>query len=89
MTRAIARDGRLNMRLTSVAKADLSLGAELSGQDLTSFVLDSALSRARTLILENAAIRLSRGDVDLLRSAINAPDVTSEALKSLFERAGE
>lgn len=89
MTRAIARDDRLNMRLTSIAKADLSLGAELSGQDLTSFVLDSALSRARTLILENAAVRLTRGDVDLLRSAIDSPAVESEALKRLFERAGE
>lgn len=89
MTRAIARDNRLNMRLTSMAKADLSLGAELSGQDLTSFVLDSALSRARTLILENATIRLSHGDVDLLRSAIDSPVVESEALKRLFARAGE
>lgn len=36
-----------------------------------------------------AAIKLPHGDFDLLRSAIDSPEVGSEALKRLFERAGE
>ena len=87
MTRTIPRDERLNMRLSTSAKADLSLAAELAGQDVTSFVLDSALTRARQVLLENAVIRLSKEDFDYLGEAIDAPAEPSVALRELFQRA--
>lgn len=84
MTRTIPRDERLNMRLSTSAKADLSVATELAGQDVTSFVLDSALTRARQVLLENAAIRVSKEDFDHLRQAIDVPTKPSEALRELF-----
>ena len=84
MPRTIARDERLNMRLSNAAKADLTLAAELAGQDVTSFVLDSALTRARQVLMENAVIRLTKEDFDYLREAIDSPVEPSEALRQLF-----
>lgn len=86
MTRAIPLDKLLNMRLSTTAKSDLSLAAELAGQDVTSFVLDSALTRARQVLLENAVIRLSKEGFDHLREAIDSPAEPSEALRGLFRR---
>lgn len=86
MTRTIPRDERLNMRLSTSAKADLTLAAELAGQDVTSFVLDSALTRARQVLLENAAIRLSKEEFDYLRGAVDSPVEQSEVLRELFRR---
>ena len=86
MTTQEVRSARLNMRLTPEARRDITTAAMMSGQDLTSFVIGSALDRARRVILEESLIKLSDRDFEDLKRAIDAPEERSERLAQVLQR---
>lgn len=85
MTTATQRTERLNMRLTPEARKELVLGAEVSNQDLTSFVIGAALEKARRVILERNVIRVSARDFNQLLAALDEPPQYSEGVAKVFE----
>ena len=86
MTTNLARSSRLNMRLSPKAHEQIKQAAELTQQDVTSFVLGAALQSAREVIFEQKLIELSPRDIRQLEKAIEAPAESSVALLRLFAR---
>ena len=62
MPREHADNGRVELRLKPEDKAVLARAAALERLDLTSFILRSALPRARKVITEAETLRLSERD---------------------------
>ena len=86
MATNLARSSRLNMRLTPKAHEQLRQAAELTHQDVTSFVLGAALQSAREVIFEQKLLELSPRDFRQFEKAIDAPADSSAALLRLFAR---
>lgn len=63
--------------------------AVLSGQDVTSFVVNAALERARAVIVEDSVVRLSALDGRDLAAAIERGAVPVPQLLELLRRAGK
>lgn len=88
MSTTIQKSERINMRISSKSLDQLRNAAELSQQDLSAFVLDAALAKARQVILEDQVIlTLSEADAKQLLEAINQPPKPNSALAELFRRA--
>lgn len=88
MSTTIQKSERINMRISSKSLDQLRNAAELSQQDLSAFVLDAALAKARQVILEDQVIlTLSEADAKQLLEAINQPSKPNSALAELFRRA--
>lgn len=66
------RSARLNMRISPEALDLLRSAAEKQQQDLTAFVLGSAMERARAILLEEQVLRLSPHAVLQLEKALEA-----------------
>lgn len=75
---------RLNLRCTSEALDLLREAAEVQGQDLTSFILGSSLDRARTVLAEDRALRLTPAEVLQLERALDAEVAPSPQLTALI-----
>lgn len=80
---------RLNLRLTSESTQLIRAAAVLSGQDVTSFVVNAALERARAVIVEDSVVRLSALDARDLAVAIERDAVPVPQLVELLRRAGK
>lgn len=80
---------RLNLRLTSESTQLIRAAAVLSGQDVTSFVVNAALERARAVIVEDSVVRLSALDGGDLVAAIERDAVPVPQLVELLRRAGK
>ncbi|MGO1590568.1 MAG: DUF1778 domain-containing protein [Ancrocorticia sp.] len=81
-----AKDSRIEIRASLETKAQLQEAAALSGQDLSSFILDAASAKARGVLLEGTLIRLSDADLDVLEAALDSPPDPSPALVELFRK---
>ncbi|MDO5534043.1 MAG: DUF1778 domain-containing protein, partial [Propionibacteriaceae bacterium] len=79
-----AKTERMNLRCTSDTLATLKAAAEVQGQDLTSFVMGSALERARAVLAEDRILRLSPAEVVQLERALDAEPVVIPQLSRLF-----
>lgn len=75
---------RLNLRCSSDALALLREAANLQGQDLTSFVLGAAIDRARAVLAEDRALRLTPAEVLQLEKALEADAMPSPQLSALM-----
>ena len=73
---------RLNLRLSAESDQLIRQGATLSGQDVTSFMVSAALDRARSLVIEDALVRLSPVDA---RDLIQAIDRETSPVPQLVE----
>jgi uncharacterized protein (DUF1778 family) len=74
---------RLNMRISPTSLAKLRTAASLREQDLTSFVLSSALDLADQVILSENLVELSKGEYQQLRRIVESENI-SAALAELF-----
>lgn len=78
---------RINMRISEDNLALIREAAELSGQDLTSFVLSAALDRAREVSIETHITRLSRDEAQNLEQALSRDAAAKPALTELLTKA--
>jgi uncharacterized protein (DUF1778 family) len=78
-----AKTERLNMRISPASLAKLRTAASLREQDLTSFVLSSALNLADQVILSENLVELSKGEYQQLRRIVESTDIPA-ALAELF-----
>ncbi len=80
------KDERIAVRLTSVAKHQLELAAEISGRNVSDFVVSSALKEARRTIEDSERMRLTDRDRAVFMDALSNPPAPNEALKSAAAR---
>ncbi|EAP97852.1 hypothetical protein JNB_12848 [Janibacter sp. HTCC2649] len=74
----------MNLRCSADSLDLLREAAEVQDQDLTSFMLAAALDRARQVLAEERALRLTPADVLQLEAALDAEAKPNPQLKSLL-----
>ena len=81
-----ATQSRINMRVSSEALEQIREAARLQGQDLTAFVLGSAMSTARQVLLEDRVLKLSPADALLLENALESDEAAPQSLVDAVAR---
>lgn len=77
---------RINMRVSLDVLEQIREAARLQGQDLTAFVLGSAMSSARQVLLEDRVMKLSPADALLVEQALESDAPPSQRLIDAFAR---
>ncbi|MFT4187514.1 MAG: DUF1778 domain-containing protein [Aeromicrobium sp.] len=75
---------RIQLRVSSEAKSQITEAAALTQQDTTSFILDAATSRARSVLIERHLLRLSTADIRQIEEALDTAHSGSPELRALF-----
>lgn len=78
------RSARLNMRISPEALELIRSAAARQQQDVTSFVLGTAMERARAILLEDQVLRLSPHAVLQLERALEADAAVVPQLADLI-----
>jgi uncharacterized protein (DUF1778 family) len=69
----------MELKTTHDAKALLNLAAALDGLDLTSFVIGSAIEKARKVVADHAIISLTQsGQANLAQLLASPPEPTAQ-----------
>jgi uncharacterized protein (DUF1778 family) len=87
MSATTNRAERLNVRLSTQAREEITQAAHASGQDLTSFVIGAALDRARRVLLEERILYLSTADAEQLDAVLDNPPEPTEFLRRLMRES--
>lgn len=82
---AIAKNNRINIRVSDDDKEMLELAARYSKQSLSSYIVDIVLKQAELDIKKNETITLNNEQRDLFLKILDNPPPPNEALKSLFK----
>lgn len=78
------RQTRMEFKTTADMKDLLSQAAALDGLDLTSFVLGSAVEKARQVLSQHSSIALSRQGQAALVQLLHTPPSTTPAMTDLM-----
>lgn len=81
MPRTPVENDRMAVRLRPEEKATILRAAALTNTDLTSFVVEHALSAARTVIDESEALQLSARDSLRVLEYLENPPPVNDTLK--------
>ena len=84
-----ARSERINMRIATDSLNTLREAADYQQQDLSAFVLGSALERARNVLIEERLLRLTPHEVNQIERALDAPASASKPLADLIASVRE
>lgn len=84
-----SKSERLNLRVSADALTTIREAAALQGQDMTSFVMGSALERARAVLAEDRLLRLTPHAVLQLERALDREPEMIPQLAALFRKYGE
>lgn len=87
MSAATLKDSRMELKTSSSLKATLKKAAQLSGQDLTSFVLACAEEKAREVMEQYNRLALKDEAHDALLDALMSPAKPTEGLRELMAEA--
>lgn len=80
---------RINMRVTEEARDVIDRAAEMQGVDRTAFVIDAAVTRARSVILEDKILHLTGAEVAQVREILDADAEPTPALRHAAQRLEE
>jgi uncharacterized protein (DUF1778 family) len=75
---------RMELKTTDAAKELLSLAAALDGTDLTAFILNTAVEKARKVVSEHSAITLTREGQEVLARLLQSPSKPTKAMRELM-----
>lgn len=78
------RQARMELKTTSDTKELLMRAATLCGLDLTSFVLNQAVEKARKVILDHDNIALTKQGQLALAQLLSTPQVPTPSMKHLM-----
>lgn len=82
----MAKEARVDIRMSEEHKLILEQAAAVSGQPLTSFVLSSTLDRAREILERETITKLSRRDMSRLLEILEESDEPGPALRKAAKR---
>lgn len=83
---AVRKPARLEMRLSREHKELLEQAAMISGEPLSAFVLSNVLARAREILAQQGATRLTRRDQEKLVALLVRPPAPTAALRRAMKR---
>ncbi len=86
MPQPIRKDDIIQIRATAETKAMLNRAAQLRGQKLSEFMLDSARRQAEEAILDQRVFFLDPKAHDAFLALLDAPAKPNVALKALMAR---
>jgi uncharacterized protein (DUF1778 family) len=75
----------LNMRIKPETRSLLDMAAELTGKNLTDFVLDAARQAAQSALLDRSAIPLDRKAYASFVALLDAPPQPNERLRKSLQ----
>lgn len=81
-----ARSARLGLRATRDQEAILRRAAEVAGQSLTDFILDSACQAAEQTLLDRRLYMVSESQYQALLDMLERPAQANDRLRDLFAR---
>lgn len=82
----------IGLRINSEHKEIIRMAAEFTGQDLTSYLVSTALEKAKKDIMEHKemqALLMSSRDFEKIERAIDKPRAANEKLKKAFKKHAE
>jgi len=82
----MAKDARVDIRMSEEHKLILEQAAAIAGQPLTSFVLASTLERARDILDRETVTKVSRRDMNRLLEILKEEDEPGPALRKAAKR---
>ena len=83
---AVADDARINIRTKAGLRETIAHAAELSGLDLSNFIMAAALERAKEVIHNNEVMRITSPEHRAaFRAALHAPGRPIPALVELLK----
>ena len=80
------KTSRLNLRVAPADDALLRQAAELTGETLSEFVVESARERAERLVADRTRFVLDADEWSVFCEALDRPAEVKPALRELFER---
>lgn len=83
---SVAKQARLDIRVTQEQKQLLEQAAQLKGLSLSAYVLSHSLEAARDIVESHERIVLSDRDRQLFMDALSNPPEPTSALRSVVER---
>ena len=83
MSSLAIKDARMELKTTREAKELLNRAALLDGMDLSSFMLASAMERARAILRDHDAIALSAQGQARLAEVLQGPAAATRAMQEL------
>ena len=84
MSTVALKDARMELKTSKALKANLQKAAQISWQDLTSFVLASAEARAREVMEQYSRLTLEAEAHGELLDALMSPAKPTKALRELM-----
>jgi uncharacterized protein (DUF1778 family) len=79
-----AQSGTINLRADAETRALIDRAAEVSGQNRTEFMLNSARVQAQHVLLSQVYFHLNDADWTALNEALDTPPPANAALKAAF-----
>lgn len=83
---ASVKNSRVALRASEETKDRLQEAAQITGQDLSAFILDAANARAREVLLEDRIIRFSDADLVQIEEALENPPAPNDTLRALLRK---
>lgn len=80
------KNARLDIKVTSAAKAILEQAANVSGTTLSAFILNCAIPKANEIISQAESIYLSREESEQFYAALENSPQANHKLKQLFKK---
>lgn len=84
---AASKTGNINLRISAEHDALVRRAADACGQSLTSFVMEAAVDRAQSCLLDQRFIHVSADVFDSVTETINQPAHVHPELVKLFRGA--
>jgi len=85
-TKSQSRDERIDIRVNSESKSLFLKAAELSGQNLSAFIVESVRQRAVRILEDYDKIRLNNSARDIFLDALAKPAAPGDALRRAAEK---
>ena len=81
---AIAKNNRINIRVSDDDKKILELAAQINKVSVSSYIIDLAMKQAELDVKKNETIVLGNKERDLVLSLLENPPLPNKALKELM-----
>lgn len=85
-TNTSSRDERIDIRVNSESKSLFLKAAELSGQNLSAFVVESVRKQAIRVLEEHDKVRLNNQARDIFLNALSSPPAPAATLRRAAEK---
>jgi uncharacterized protein (DUF1778 family) len=84
--RTVTKNARLALRMTDSQKASVELAAQVLGQTVTEFAVETLTDQAATVLADQPVFSVTAAEWDQFMAALEAPAEPPQGLVDLFAR---